>query len=315
MIGKDIQLAARYLKADKLVAIPTETVYGLAGNALHEEAVSKIYTVKNRPVFNPLILHLGSREAAESYVRKIPELAQTLAKHFWPGPLTLILEKANHVPDIVTAGSSFVGLRVPNHPLTLELLKNLEFPLAAPSANPSGYISPTSPKHVQDQLGAQIAYILDGGPCQIGVESTIVKVVGEEFLILRKGGIPIEEIESLIGPVKLHTHNTENPDAPGMLKSHYAPSVPFVVGNLNQLVIEYQTKSIGIIAFRNPLAGIPEERQIVLSKTGNLEEAARNLYKGMRYLDTLNVEIILAELLPEFGLGRAINDRLMRAAA
>jgi L-threonylcarbamoyladenylate synthase len=193
-IGKDIQKAKQLIEAKELVAIPTETVYGLAANGLNADAVLKIYKAKNRPTFNPLILHVPYLGEAKKLVKYFPEKALQLAETFWPGPLTLVLPKNDIVPDMVTAGQSTVAIRVPNHPLTLQLLRALDFPLAAPSANPSGYISPTSAIHVQQQLGEKIAYVLDGGECSVGVESTIVKVTEDEVSILRYGGISVEDI-------------------------------------------------------------------------------------------------------------------------
>ncbi|MCO6489052.1 MAG: threonylcarbamoyl-AMP synthase [Phaeodactylibacter sp.] len=315
MIGKDLNYAIKLLKAEAVVAIPTETVYGLAGNALSPRAVSTIFEVKDRPSFDPLIVHTSHLERIAALATEMPEAARQLARRFMPGPLTLLLPKSGLIPDIVTAGAPRVAVRIPAHPLTQELLAALDFPLAAPSANPFGYISPTTARHVEDQLGDKIPYILDGGPCQVGLESTIVGFEEGRVVIYRKGGIAVEDIEAVAGPALVRPHSSSNPAAPGMLKSHYAPSAPVVIGDIRRLLPHYQGKKAGTIAFRTPIPGIPEERQLVLSPAGDLAEAARNLFAGMRRLDALGLDVILAELLPEQGLGRAINDRLRRAAA
>lgn len=315
MIGKDIKKAIEILKNEELVAIPTETVYGLGGNALSNKAVAEIFKVKNRPSFDPLIIHTDSLEKVEKYVKSIPEKAMLLAREFMPGSLTLLLPKKDIIPDLVTSGSPLVAVRLPHHPMTLELLSNLDFPLAAPSANPFGYISPTSAQHVDNQLGEKIPYILDGGSCEVGLESTIVGFEREEVIVYRKGGLAVEAIEAVIGSVKVLNHSTSNPKAPGQLKSHYAPRTTFKIGNPNELFNEYKGKKIGVISFSKKYEQVPLENQIVLSASGDFSEAARNLFAGMRHLDSLNLDLIIAELLPEKDLGRAINDRLKRAAA
>ena len=191
--GTDVERAKQLLCSGNLVVIPTETVYGLAGNALNPRAVAAIYEVKNRPSFNPLIIHTDRLEKVTEYVASVPRVAQELAQAFWPGPLTLLLPKTDKLPDIVTAGSDRVAVRIPKHPLALALLSELDFPLAAPSANPFGYISPTTVAHVEEQLGDKIAYILDGGSCSVGIESTIVGVEDNKLEVYRRGGISIED--------------------------------------------------------------------------------------------------------------------------
>ncbi|MFN7118821.1 MAG: L-threonylcarbamoyladenylate synthase, partial [Saprospiraceae bacterium] len=315
VIGTDLDYAIALLQQDELVAIPTETVYGLAGNALHDKPVSQIFAVKNRPSFDPLIVHTSSLERLQSFVTDFPEKARILAAAFLPGPLTLLLPKKALIPDIVTAGSPLVALRIPQHPLTLQLLQQLDFPLAAPSANPFGYISPTTAQHVAQQLGEKIPYILDGGACAVGLESTIVGFEQERVVVYRKGGIPIEAIEALVGRVGVQPHSTSNPQAPGMLQSHYAPRVPLVLGDINTLLAKHEGKRIGIISFQKTFPTSSAYHAITLSPSGNFAEAARQLFAGMRYLDGLKLDVIIAELLPEANLGRAINDRLRRAAA
>jgi len=316
-IGQDIGLAANFLKEGKLVAVPTETVYGLAGNALNPEAVASIFETKNRPSFDPLIIHISGIEQVEKYTKDFPETLQKLAEKFWPGPLTLLLPRKDIIPDLVTSGLDRVAVRVPDHPITLALLRSLDLPLAAPSANPFGYISPTTAEHVNAQLGEKIPYILDGGPCKVGLESTIVGMEGEEVIIYRIGGLEISEIESLVGVVKIKDHSSSNPQAPGLLESHYAPRIPFLIGNLNEMIPDFQTRKVdfAVLSFDSKIEGISTERQFCLSVNSDLKEAASNLFAAMRQLDECGAEVILAELMPEFGLGRAINDRLKRAAA
>ncbi len=314
MIGTDIDQAKALLKSGEVVGIPTETVYGLAANALDEKAVAKIFAVKNRPSFDPLIVHTADVRAIAEFTRHLPDKAKKLADAFMPGPLTLLLPKKDIIPDMVTSGLEQVAIRIPNHPVTQQLLKELSFPLAAPSANPFGYISPTTAQHVEDQLGDKVKYILDGGPCHVGVESTILGFEGEVPVIYRKGGLAIEAIEELIGPVQVREHSSSNPQSPGMLKSHYAPGCPVILGNIDELIKKHQGKRIGVISFKDQFTTIKPELNIVLSEKGDFTEAARHLFSGMRKLDKLQPEVILAELLPEVGLGRAINDRLRRAA-
>ena len=313
--GKDIIKAKELLLKGELVAIPTETVYGLAANAFIGKAVSKIFEVKKRPSFDPLILHSYDLEKIKDYVSDIPDKAYTLADSFWPGPLTIIFPKKEVIPDIVTSGLPNVAVRIPNHPLTLELLNELSFPLAAPSANPFGYISPTNPSHVEAQLGDKISYILDGGACQVGIESTIIGFEGNNPVIFRLGGINIEEIEKKIGKLKIMPHSTSQPQSPGMLKSHYAPKKKVIIGKIEALLLQNPPFDIGLLTFTDIYPQVPKEKQVILSASGDLNEAATNFFAGLRYLDNLPIKIIFAELLPEYGLGRAINDRLRRAAA
>lgn len=314
-IGTDIVKAKNLLEAGELVAIPTETVYGLAGNAFNTEAVAQIFAVKNRPSFDPLIVHTFSLERLKTLAQNIPTKAAVLAEALMPGPLTLLLQKNDVIPDLVTAGSPLVALRIPRHPLTLELLQSLDFPLAAPSANPFGYISPTTAQHVVQQLGDKIPYTLDGGPCDVGLESTIVGFEEDRVIVYRKGGIAVETIEKLVGTIEVKLHSSSNPQAPGMLKSHYAPRVPLVLGDIEELLAQHKGKTIGILSFQKTFPPASSYHPITLSPTGDFTEAARKLFAGMRHLDSLDLDIIIAELLPEQDLGRAINDRLRRAAA
>ncbi|MGK7396943.1 MAG: L-threonylcarbamoyladenylate synthase [Candidatus Cyclobacteriaceae bacterium M3_2C_046] len=313
-IGQDIDKAKALLEAGELVAIPTETVYGLAGNAFLADAVAKIFQVKNRPAFNPLILHSNHLEKVKKYVKQIPDPAIALAQEFWPGPLTMLFEKQDLVPGLVTAGLETVAVRIPKHELTLQLLEAIEFPLAAPSANPFGYISPTRAYHVNQQLGDKIPYILDGGACKIGIESTIVGFEADQVVVFRLGGTSIEEIERITGPVKVMPHSSSQPKSPGMLKSHYAPLKQLILGNIEELIKHHKHSSFGIISFRETYPQLASENQVVLSESGDMLEAATRLFDGLRHLDKLPINYIFAELLPDHGLGRAINDRLRRAA-
>jgi L-threonylcarbamoyladenylate synthase len=313
-IGKEISEAKKWLDAGDLVGIPTETVYGLAANGLDIDAVLKIYKAKNRPQFNPLILHVPYLSEAKKLVQYFPEKALILAEHFWPGPLTLVLPKKEIVPDIVSAGHNTVAIRIPNHPLTLQLLRQLDYPLAAPSANPSGYISPTNAQHVLQQLGDKVKYVLDGGDCQVGVESTIVKIMGDEATILRYGGLAVEDIEALIGTVEHSNENNKNPEAPGMMLSHYAPKAQVIIGDIEKNLAQHKGKIIGVLSFHKAYHAPEIKLSLQLSATQNIDEAARNIFAYLRQLDALQPEIILTELLPDEVLGKAVNDRLKRAA-
>jgi L-threonylcarbamoyladenylate synthase len=310
-ISKDLLKAKQLLEEGELVGIPTETVYGLAGNALNIKAVTKIFEVKDRPAFDPLIVHVAGIDDAKRYVESIPEQARKLAEKFWPGPLTLLLKKKDIIPDLVTSGLDTVGIRCPDHDLTLALLQSLDFPLAAPSANPFGYVSPTKPEHVEEQLGKKIKFILDGGACAVGIESTIVGFDDDIPTIYRLGGLSIELIESVIGKIAIQTQSTSNPKTPGQLISHYAPSKRVVLGTIEELLQRYASHCTGILTFDKDFNS---PHQFILSRDGDLEEAAQNLFTALRLFDKMPVDVIIAELVPDRGLGRAINDRLKRAA-
>lgn len=311
-IGVDISLASSFLKEGKIIGLPTETVYGLAGNAMNEASILEIYRVKNRPKFDPLIAHFDSLEKLSGFVTHLPEKAALLADAFWPGPLTLLLPKVDSVPDLLTSGLPRLAARIPQHPMALELLAGLDFPLAAPSANPFGYVSPTQAIHVNDQLGDQISYVLDGGSSQIGVESTIIGFVGDQPIVHRLGGIGVEALESVVGSIQIEINQSSNPVAPGMIKSHYSPGKKLIIGNIAQLLSEAGDEQIGIISFTKSYNTSFEK---VLSPAGDLDEAARNLFKALRFMGNADIETILTEPFPNHGIGRAINDRLQRAAA
>lgn len=314
--GTDYKRAGELLANGKVVAIPTETVYGLAANALNEIAVEQIFSTKGRPHFNPLIIHIGAKSDLFNYVTQVPEVAQKLIQNFWPGPLTLLLPKKDIVPDIITASLPNVAVRMPDHPLTLQLLQLLNFPLAAPSANPFCYISPTKAEHVQQQIGDKIPYILDGGPCRQGLESTIVGFDGEIPVVYRLGAITPDELESVVGPVKIHQKSGEQPVGPGMLPFHYSPRTPlYFTSQVEELLRQSDLSETGVISFQRPIEVLPKDHQVILSATGNMQEAASKLYDALHYLDGLNLSCIIAEKLPEYGLGVTMNERLKKAAA
>lgn len=302
-----IEAAARALRAGRLVAFPTETVYGLGADAGSDSAVAAIYAAKGRPAHNPLIVHLPDARAATRFGR-FDDRASLLAAAFWPGPLTLVVPREEGAPlsRLATAGLPTVALRVPSHPVALTLLRACGLPLAAPSANVSGRVSATTAQHVAESLGSEVAVILDGGPSRVGVESTIVGLAGPRPLLLRPGGVPREAIEALIGPL-------DDPAAgliaaPGMLASHYAPHRPV------RLNVTVPRADEALLAFG---PDVPAGAKLVLnlSAAGDLEEAAANLYAHLRALDRADIAGIAVMPVPEHGLGLAINDRLRRAAA
>lgn len=294
--------AVEILRSGEVLGIPTETVYGLAGNALNPAAVAQIFAKKQRPTFHPLIVHDHSAEAAFRWANHVPDEARSLAEAFWPGPLTLVLPK-REIPDLVTGGMPSVGLRVPAHALTRELLRTVGFPLAAPSANPFGKISPTTAAHVSENLDVPV---LDGGPCGVGLESTILGWTGSQFRLLRLGGLSVEAIEAKIGPIDCTP--SEKAIAPGMLKAHYQPTTPLRFREKGQPATR---QGIGLLTLNDSGEGF--SHCVALSTRGNLEEAAAKFFDALRQLDKSGVEEIWADRMPEVGLGRAINDRLARA--
>lgn len=313
-ISRDINKAKALLNSDDVVAIPTETVYGLAGNIFSEKAVRKIFELKGRPLYNPLIVHTYSLDQLDRFVRHIPEQAKRLAEAFWPGPLTLILPKIDSVPSLITAGKDTVGIRIPNHPLTLELLSQLDFPLAAPSANTFGNISPTRPEHVSSYFESTLSMVLDGGPCPKGIESTIVGFEGEEAVIYRLGSISIEDIEEVIGTLEVRNKKEAAPDAPGMLSRHYAPSTTtYLVDDVLAFLEGITYAKVGVITFKEDRVHDKIKQVEILSPEGHLKQAAAQLYAAMHRLDAMDLDAIVAERFPDEGLGKSINDRLERA--
>ncbi|HEY1505466.1 MAG TPA: L-threonylcarbamoyladenylate synthase [Stellaceae bacterium] len=299
--------ATALLRAGELVAFPTETVYGLGGDATSDESVAAIFAAKGRPRFNPLIVHLFRADQAEC-LAQIDSRAALLMQHFWPGPLSLVLRRAPQCPIslLASAGLDTLALRVPAHPLALELLRTVGRPVAAPSANRSGRVSPTTASHVLNELDGHIAAVLDGGPCRIGLESTVIDLTGKAPLLLRPGAVAVEDLEALLGPLAAPDLN-DAPRAPGMLASHYAPSLPL---RLNATDVR---GGEALLAFGSDApAGARETRW--LSKSGDVDEAAANLFAMLRALDRADFTGIAVVPIPERGLGRAINDRLRRAA-
>src|SRR5579872_4249971 len=328
----DIARAAAILRRGGLVAFPTETVYGLGADALNERAVARVFEVKARPRFDPLIVHVPDVRAALGLAACFPEAAQKLAERFWPGPLTLVLPKNEIIPDLVTAGCPTIALRVPDHPIALELLRAAARPIAAPSANPFGRISPTTAEHVREQLGDQIDLILDGGPCRVGVESTVVRLGEEGAELLRPGGTTLEELESVIGRVQIAIEERAGSSvgglaSPGRLAQHYAPRTPLVLwtrdaeGRPASESTEPARARLGdarrggLLAFRPVDAAAGFDCVEILSASGDLREAAAKFFAALRRLDAVGLDLIVAEIFPETGLGRALNDRLRRAAA
>src|SRR5690554_2910446 len=305
----NLQTAAEVLRAGGLVAFPTETVYGLGADATNDKAVARIFSAKGRPRFNPLICHYRDVEAMASSV-VLDERAEALARAFWPGALTLVLPRADHCPAslLCSAGLSSLAVRIPALEAARELLSMVGRPVAAPSANRSGKISPTRAEHVLEELAGRVEVILDGGPCPIGVESTVVSLLDERPLLLRPGGITAEELAEVLGEELLLPGSQDSITSPGMLSSHYAPE--------SRLRLDAETVEPGeaLLAFGpSPLPGAAV--QINLSPSGDLEEAAARLFAALRSLDASGVDTIAVMPIPEQGLGRAINDRLRRAAA
>lgn len=306
-----IDEAAAIIERGGLVTMPTETVYGLAADATNDKAVARIYEAKGRPQFNPLIIHVADTDMAQRYV-KFPPLAEKLSTAFWPGPLTLVLPRRadSDLSLLVSAGLETVAVRAPNHPLAQALIRKTGRPLAAPSANRSGSISPTRASHVRDSLGDRVDLILDGGPCPVGLESTIVKVDGDRAILLRPGGAAREDIERVTGAALTMQKGGDRPEAPGMLASHYAPRAKL------RMNVETPAPGEAFLAFG---AGPEHPHMLNLSKTGDPTEAAANLFAHLRALDALCTEHglkgIAAAHIPPEGLGEAINDRLARAAA
>ena len=314
MLTKDINKAKEVLLKNELIAIPTETVYGLAGNAYNETAIKKIFKLKNRPFYNPLIVHIKSASSIYDVAVEIPESALKLADKFWPGPLTLVLKKQKHISDLITAGKKTVAVRVPSHPLTLALLEKLDFPLVAPSANPFGSISPTNAKHVFNYFGEALDVILDGGECERGLESTIIGFENNHPVLYRHGSISLEEIEKITGKLSISTNSEKSPNSPGMLSRHYAPMTDtYLTNNISDLLKCFEGKKIGLLLFKNRIQKNSIIHQEILSKSGDFTEAAKNLYAAMHRLDQNKLDVIIAERLPDKGLGKTINDKLERA--
>ncbi|MBM3143171.1 MAG: threonylcarbamoyl-AMP synthase [Chloroflexi bacterium] len=311
-LKEELRRAGEAIRQGQLVVFPTETVYGLGANACDAQAIARVFQVKGRPRFDPLIVHIADIAQTESLVEEFPAAARRLAENFWPGPLTLILPKNNRIPEIVTAGLPGVALRMPDNQLAMALIRESGVPIAAPSANPFGYISPTTADHVREQLGEKVSVILDGGPCRVGVESTIVSFVDEQPRILRPGGIPMEEIERIIGPVGQIEQEQRRPMSPGQLPRHYSPQTPLILADHDEQVTI--SGRVGLLSF-GPSPRFNSYVSIeVLSQSCDLNEAASNLYSALRRLDAKNLDVIVAHLVPNEGLGITINNRLRKAS-
>lgn len=314
MITSDLNQVKTALINGDIIALPTETVYGLAANIYLDSALEKVFKLKKRPSHNPLIIHISNAGILEQIAKNIPAKARELANVFWPGPLTLVLEKQDQIPNRITAGKPTVAVRVPNHPIALQLLESLNFPLAAPSANPFGSLSPTSAKHVALYFKEEINFILDGGPCFCGLESTIIGFENDKPILYRHGAISIEEIEKIIGPIKIKNQNSKNPSAPGMLTRHYAPKTQIQINDdISLALAQNPDKKIGVLSFKKNKKIKTEIHQEVLSISGDLNEASKNLYAALHRLDQMNLDLIISSFFPEKGLGKTINDRLKRA--
>ncbi len=319
----DIERAVAALRAGGLVAFPTETVYGLGGDAENVAAVRRIFAVKGRPAEHPLIVHLAGAQALPYWAEEVPDLAWRLAERFWPGPLTIVLRKSGRVPPAVTGGLATVGLRVPNQELALALLRAFGGGIAAPSANRFGAVSPTTAQHVRDELGPLVDVVLDGGPCDVGIESTIVDLTGEAPAILRPGGVAREALEEAAGqPVPVRQGGPVR--TPGQLPSHYAPFaqvllVPRDEQATRARTLRAQGLRVGVLAFGSAGADAAREASSwaadeIVSIQGSEADLARSLYQALRDLDRRGCDVILAHLPEEQGLGLAIADRLRRAA-
>jgi L-threonylcarbamoyladenylate synthase len=320
-ITTDVELAANTLRQGRLVAFGTETVYGLGANALDAKAVARVFDAKNRPHFDPLIVHIADPKWLPELVAEVSSLAEKLMEAFWPGPLTLVLPKTDRVPDLVTSGLPSVAVRMPSHPQARELLFKVDLPIAAPSANPFGQLSPTTAEHVAATLGERIDLILDGGPCDVGVESTVLLVTENPPRLLRHGGVTQEQIEEIIGRVELAPGPTENSESasesvpsPGMLPQHYAPRTPLALaGDVDLASLVRTGKRLGAVS----LLGVDEAshfvQQEILAPNGDLTTAAADFFAALRRLDSGELDQIVAWPFPDKGLGRALNDRLKRA--
>jgi L-threonylcarbamoyladenylate synthase len=314
--GSDIHRAAQVLRAGGVVAFPTETVYGLGADAGNDQALARVFAIKGRPLSHPLIVHLADPQQLAQYVAEIPRPAEWLARAFWPGPLTLILRRSPAVSPVATGGASTVGLRVPEHPMARALLHAFAGAVAAPSANRFGSLSPTSADHVEADLGEQLDYLLDGGPCAVGVESSIVDLTGDIPRLLRPGGVSREALEAVLGG-PLASAAAHSPTAPGTLDSHYAPAATVMVVSAAQALRRARTcpSPVAIVATAQVLAQLAIPPEIVAAPLpDDMNDAARVLYSTLRRLDAAGVATILAILPSTAGLGEAVADRLRRAA-
>jgi L-threonylcarbamoyladenylate synthase len=317
--------AAQFLQENEVVALPTETVYGLGGNAESDVAVEKIFAAKGRPSDNPLIIHIADKQQLNAFVTEIPEKAAVLIDTFWPGPLTIIFKKKDGVlSEKATAGLETVAVRMPDHPVALALLKKCQLPIAAPSANSSGKPSPTNAQHVIEDLNGKIAGVLDGGSTGVGVESTVLDCTEEIPVILRPGGVTKEQLEAVVGEVHLDAaliDEASKPKAPGMKYQHYAPNAPLYLVNgsrsfLQRLIEEKQKEGlrVGVLATEESVENYHSDVTIVCGKRSQLESVAAALYETLRNFNQEKVDIIFSEMFPNTGVGHAIMNRLQKAA-
>jgi len=311
--------AARIIQKGGLVAFPTETVYGLGADAENADAVARIFEAKRRPRIDPLIVHVPDMNTARRY-GIFPDEALPLMERFWPGPLTLVADKTPLVPSIVTAGLSTVAIRVPAHPSALALIRASGCAIAAPSANPFGYVSPTEAGHVAEQLGSAVDLILDGGPSTVGVESTILSFETSGPVILRTGGIPVEELQSFLGGVSVKIGSTSRPSVPGQLKRHYSTRTPLEIKDISDNDTDARRmgkpgEKLGLLTLSLMEDASRYAAVEILSSSGDLREAAARLYRALRRLDALSLDRIIARPFPENGFGMAIMERLRRCAA
>ncbi|MCA9035839.1 MAG: threonylcarbamoyl-AMP synthase [Planctomycetaceae bacterium] len=321
----DLSKAANALRNGQLVAFPTETVYGLGADATSSAAVARIFEAKQRPSFDPLIVHIASQQQLPQVVQIFPDVARRLADHFWPGPLTMVLPRSASIPDLVTSGLPGVGVRIPAHPIARKLLELTDRPIAAPSANPFGRISPTTTAHVLQGLGDRIDFVVEGGPCGVGLESTVISLMQEQPLLLRHGGIPLESIEQIVGTIAVAVPNSSADDAaqpaPGMLSRHYAPRKPLILLPHEARAIPVSGQKCGLLTESTRTWDDGFSQILLLHSDTNpdigvrLQTCAANFFAMMRALDSADLDVIIAHEFPEVGLGRALNDRLRRAAA
>jgi len=308
-------MAAAIIRSGGIAAFPTETVYGLGCSAFNAAAAAKVFEAKKRPFFDPLIVHIADIDTLKELTQDTAGRLTDLSKNFWPGPLTVVVRRSRAVPDIITSGLPTVAIRMPSHPVALELIRRAGVPIAAPSANPFGGLSPTRAEHVLKGLGGSVEIILDGGMCEIGLESTIIKIEGKKTILLRPGGLPVEEIQRVTG--KIDTANGVKAEAPGMLSYHYAPSKPVKIFASSE-DMDFNDKEAAFLLFKEPDGGLSDfldkERLAVMSSTGDLKEAAAAVFQCLHKLDVSSAKKIYAEAVPQEGLGLAVMDRLIKAS-